>query len=102
MARTPIHPGEILAQQLQELELSVRRFAEQLDVPANRISQILRGKRAITADTALRLGHFFGTDPRFWLNLQQSYELRLAEGRAAKRIARLPRLKRSTVPIAAE
>ena len=102
MARTPIHPGDILAEQLQELELSVRRFAVQLDVPANRISQILRGKRAITADTALRLGHFFGTDPRFWLNLQQSYELRLAEGRAAKRIARLPRLKRSTAPIAAE
>ena len=102
MARMPIHPGEILAEQLQELELSVRRFAEQLDVPANRISQILRGKRAITADTALRLGHFFGTDPRFWLNLQQSYELRLAEGRAAKQIARLPRLKRSTAPVAAE
>jgi len=102
MARTPIHPGEILAEQLEALELSVRRFAEQLDVPANRISQILRGKRAVTADTALRLGHFFGTDPRFWLNLQQSYELRLAEGRAAKRIARLPRLKRTIVPVAAE
>lgn len=94
MARTPIHPGEILAEQLRELGLSVRGFAVKIDVPANRISQILRGSRAVTTDTALRLGHYFRTDPRFWLNLQQNYELRLAERTAAKRIARLPRLKR--------
>ena len=93
MARTPIHPGEILGEQLRELDLTVRRFATEIDVPPNRISQILRGARAITADTALRLGHYFGTDPRFWLNLQQSYELRLAEKELGKRLARLPRLK---------
>lgn len=93
MARTPIHPGEILGEQLSELGFTVRRFAAEIDVPPNRISQILRGARAITADTALRLGHYFGTDPRFWLNLQQSYELRSAEKALGKRIARLPRLK---------
>jgi addiction module HigA family antidote len=101
MARTPIHPGEILAEQLGELGMSVRQFASEIDVPANRISQLLRGSRAVTADTALRLGHYFRTDPRFWLNLQQSYELRLAQNRAAKRIARLPRLKRAAVPVKA-
>jgi addiction module HigA family antidote len=100
MARTPIHPGEILAEQLRELRLTVRRFATEIDVPANRISQILRGKRAVTADTALRLGHYFGTDPRFWMNLQQSYELRSAERASGKRIARLPRLK--TISAAAD
>jgi addiction module HigA family antidote len=93
MARTPIHPGEILGEQIRELGLTVRRFATEIDVPPNRISQILRGKRAVSADTALRLGHYFGTDPRFWLNLQQSYELRSAEKALGKRIARLPRLK---------
>lgn len=102
MARTPIHPGEVLAEQLRELGLTVRRFAEQIDVPPNRVSQLVRGKRAITADTALRLGHFFRTSPRFWLNLQQSYELRLAEGSLRRRIARLPRLRRAAPVPAAE
>ncbi len=100
MARTPIHPGEILAEQLRELGLTVRQFAAEIEVPPNRISQIVRGMRAVTADTALRLGHYFRTDPRFWLNLQQSYELRLAERAAAKRIARLPRLKRAVAEAA--
>ncbi len=95
MARTPIHPGEVLAEQLRELSLSARQLAAEIDVPANRISQIVRGTRAVTADTALRLGHYFRTDPRFWLNLQQSYELRLAERAVARRVARLPRLKRA-------
>ena len=99
MARTPIHPGEILAEQLRELGLTVRRFAEEIDVPPNRISQILRGSRSVTADTALRLGHYFGTDPRFWLNLQQSYELRSAEKAVGKTIARLPRLKSASAPV---
>jgi addiction module HigA family antidote len=93
MARTPIHPGEVLDEQLKELGLTARRFAAEIDVPPNRISQILRGSRAVTADTALRLGHYFGTDPRFWLNLQQSFELRSAEKALGKRIARLPQLK---------
>ncbi len=98
MARTPIHPGEVLAEQLSELGLSVRRFSEAIDVPPNRVSQIVRGRRAVTADTALRLAHYFGTDPRFWLNLQQSYELRLAERRQGRRISRLPRLEPSARP----
>jgi addiction module HigA family antidote len=100
MARILIHPGEILGEQLRELGLSVRRFAAEIDVPPNRISQIVRGMRAVTADTALRLAHYFRTDPRFWLNLQQSYELRLAERAAAKRIARPPRLKRAVAEAA--
>ena len=79
MARPPIHPGEILADELAELKLSAAELARTLHVPTNRITQILAGKRAITADTALRLGQWLGTGPELWLNLQKSYELRLAE-----------------------
>ena len=79
MSRTPIHPGEILADELEELGVSAAELARQLRVPPNRVSQILRGKRMISADTALRLGRWFGTGARFWLNLQQAYDLDLAE-----------------------
>src|SRR5688572_14182654 len=76
----PIHPGEVLLEEfLKPLDLSANRLAQQLDVPANRVSSIVVGERAITADTALRLGIAFGTTPEFWLNLQQAYDLRLAE-----------------------
>jgi addiction module HigA family antidote len=75
MARTSIHPGEILADELVELGMSATELARVIHVPANRISQIISGKRAITADTALRLGRWFGTGPGIWLNLQQAYEL---------------------------
>ncbi len=78
MARTPIHPGEILADELAELAMSAAELAREIKVPANRITQIIAGKRAISADTALRLGKWFGTGPRLWLNLQQAYELDLA------------------------
>ncbi len=78
MARTPIHPGEILADELDALEMSAAELARLIDVPANRISQIIAGKRNITADTALRLGHYFGTSPDLWMNLQKNYELDLA------------------------
>jgi antitoxin HigA-1 len=78
MARTPIHPGEILSDELKERELSATELARQVHVPVNRITQILSGKRSVTADTALRLGKFFGTGPELWLNLQKQYELRLA------------------------
>ena len=78
MARTPIHPGEHLALVLNELGMSAAELARQLDVPVNRITAIINGERGITADTALRLGHWFGTTPEFWLNLQSLYELRLA------------------------
>jgi addiction module HigA family antidote len=75
----PIHPGGVLADELGTLGLSARAFATALGVPANRIAAILRGRRGITADTALRLSHYFGTGAKFWLNLQQSYDLRTTE-----------------------
>jgi len=78
MAREPIHPGEILADELTELGISATELARQIKVPANRISQILSGKRSVTADTALRLGRWFGTGPKIWLNLQQAYDLDVA------------------------
>jgi antitoxin HigA-1 len=73
--RDPIHPGEILADELEEIEMRPVELAARLGVPDNRIYQILHGRRSITADTALRLGKFFNTGPEFWLNLQQAYEL---------------------------
>lgn len=79
MAHKPIHPGEILVDELTELGLSAAELARQINVPANRISQIIAGKRSITADTALRLGKWFGTGPKLWLNLQQAYDLDVAE-----------------------
>jgi antitoxin HigA-1 len=89
--RTPIHPGEHLAEELRELGLSAAELSRQIDVPVNRITGIIHGQRGITADTALRLGHWFGTSPQFWMNLQQNYELRLAESQVGAKIAVLPR-----------
>ena len=89
-----IHPGEHLAEELEALGMSATELARQLKVPTNRITGILNGQRAITGDTALRLGHFFGTSPQFWLNLQSMYELRLAEQKAGKAIKILPTLKK--------
>ncbi len=86
MTRTPIHPGEILGDEINELGMSANALAAALHVPANRISQILGSRRKITADTALRLSRFFGTTPDFWLNLQKSYELRLAERKSGREI----------------
>jgi antitoxin HigA-1 len=89
MARTPIHPGEILAEELEERGMSALALAKALHVPANRISQIISGRRGMTADTALRLGQLLGTTPEFWINLQKSYELRLAEQEKGEEIRRL-------------
>jgi addiction module HigA family antidote len=86
--RTPIHPGEHLAEELRELGMSAAELSRQIDVPVNRITGIIHGQRGITADTALRLGHWFGTSPQFWMNLQQNYELRLAETQVGAKIAR--------------
>ena len=94
MGVTAIHPGEHLAEELKALDMSAAELARQLDVPTNRITQILNGTRAITGDTALRLAHFFGTRPEFWLNLQSLYELRLAQNKAGKSIQDLPTLRR--------
>jgi addiction module HigA family antidote len=91
MSRTPIHPGEHLAEELRELGITAAELSRQIDVPVNRITGILHGQRGITADTALRLGHWFGTTPQFWMNLQQLYELRLAESEIGAKIAALPR-----------
>jgi antitoxin HigA-1 len=95
MAVTALHPGEHLAEELKALAMSAAELARQLDVPTNRITQILNGTRAITGDTALRLAHFFGTSAEFWLNLQSLYEIRLAQAKAGKSIKALPKLKRS-------
>jgi addiction module HigA family antidote len=85
-----VHPGEVLKDELDELGVTPTEFARQIDVPPNRISQIIAGKRAVTGDTALRFGHWFGTDPQFWLNLQSAHEIRIAEEKAGREIARLP------------
>jgi addiction module HigA family antidote len=91
MSRPPVHPGEILADELRELAVSPTELARQLRVPANRITQIIQGKRSITGDTALRLGHWFGTTAQFWLNLQAAYDIRVAASTAGAEIARLPK-----------
>lgn len=85
---------EHLAEELKALDMSAAELARQLDVPTNRITQILKGTRAITGDTALRLAHFFGTSAEFWLNLQSLYDLRLAQEKPGKAIKALPSLKK--------
>jgi addiction module HigA family antidote len=77
--KDPIHPGEVLADKLAETGISATALAIRIGVPDNRIYQILKKQRIITADTALRLGKFFGTDADFWLNLQKAYELDVAQ-----------------------
>ncbi len=94
MPVTAIHPGEHLAEEIEALNMSAAELARKLGVPTNRITGILNGQRAITGDTALRLGHYFGTSAEFWLNLQSLYELRLAEKKAWKSIKVLPTLKK--------
>jgi len=95
--RPAIHPGEILGEELEEIAVTPTELARQLRVPANRISQIIQGKRAVTGDTALRLGHWFGNAPQFWLNLQAAYDLRLALESAGAEISKLPKRRSSRV-----
>src|SRR5467141_2035602 len=95
MAAIAVHPGEHLAEELETLNMSAAELARKIDVPTNRITQILNGERSITGDTALRLAHFFGTSPEFWLNLQSLYKLRLARQKSGKAIKGLPKLKQS-------
>jgi antitoxin HigA-1 len=97
MALAVIHPGEHLAEELQALNMSAAELARKIDVPTNRVTQILNGTRAITGDTALRWAHFFGTSAQFWLNLQSLYHLRLAQKKVGKSIKALPTLKRSAL-----
>jgi len=91
MALTAIHPGEHLAEELEALDMSAAELARKIDVPTNRVTQILNGTRGITGDTALRLAHFFGTSAQFWLNLQNLYDLRVAQVKIGKSIKALPR-----------
>ena len=91
MSRTPIHPGEILSDELEETGLSAKKLADVIEVPPNRLYQILAGKRNLTADTALRLGQYFGMSAEFWMNLQSAYELDLARQQNGKAIMRIPK-----------
>ena len=85
-AMRPIHPGEVLKEELTEIGMSANAFAQALHVPANRISTILKGTRSITADTALRISHFFGTTPEFWLNLQTAYDLKVVRASVGEKV----------------
>ncbi|AJE23504.1 MULTISPECIES: HigA family addiction module antitoxin [Azotobacter] len=91
MAAAVHHPGEVLAQRLEAVGVSPTELARQLGVPANRITQIIKGKRGITGDSALRLAHWFGNEPQFWMNLQARYDLELAEAESGQAIRALPR-----------
>ena len=98
MARTPIHPGEILADELEDIGLSAKKLADVIDVPPNRLYQILAGKRNLTADTALRLAQYFGMSADFWMNLQSAYELDLARQQVGKAILRIPKRNSAAEP----
>jgi addiction module HigA family antidote len=87
------HPGEQLAEELKVMGVSAAEFARRIQVPTNRVTQILNGRRSITGDTALRLGHFFGMSAQFWLNLQGQYELRVAEKKVGKVVKGLPTMR---------
>jgi addiction module HigA family antidote len=90
MARSAIHPGEHLADAMEAVGLTATQLARDIQVPPNRITAILQGQRAITADTALRLARYFGTSAAFWMNLQQLYDLRLAEAEIKEVLELIP------------
>ena len=91
MARKPIHPGEILGDELEEIGISAKKLADAIEVPPNRLYQLVAGKRSMTADTALRLSRYFGMSADFWMNLQSAYELDLARRQVGRAIQRLPK-----------
>lgn len=90
MFRRVVHPGEVLKDELEEMGVTPTSFARQINVPPNRVGQIIAGKRSVTGDTALRLGHWFDVEPQFWLNLQAQFDLVAADQRAGAAIRRLP------------
>ena len=90
MFRRAVHPGDILKGELEELGVSQSAFARQIRVPPNRISQIVAGKRSISGDTALRLGHWFGMEPQFWMNLQAQFDLATADRAVGPSVRELP------------
>jgi addiction module HigA family antidote len=87
----PVHPGEVLAEELEVLNVSPAELARQIGVPANRIGQILHGQRAVTGDTALRLAHWFDMSTEFWMNLQSQYDVALARQKLGDSLSHLPR-----------
>lgn len=91
-----VHPGQVLKDELEELGVTPTEFARQIEVPPNRVSQIISGKRGVTGDTALRFGHWFETDPQFWLNLQAQFDLAQADKQTGATIRHLP--TRATLP----
>ena len=95
MLKRVVHPGEVLRDELAEFGVTPTAFARQIDVPPNRVSQIIAGKRSVTGDTALRFGHWFGVDPQFWLNLQTQFDLAAVERRAGVVVRELPTAVRS-------
>ena len=90
MSMRAVHPGEVLGEELKELGIGPSEFARLIDVPPNRVGQIVAGRRSVTGDTALRLGHWFGTDPQFCLNLQSQYDLVRADEASGAAIRDLP------------
>ena len=90
MFRRAVHPGEILEDELLERGVSPAALAREIDVPPNRVGQIIAGKRSVTGDTALRFGHWFGVDPQFWLNLQSQFDLAVAERKVGMAVRELP------------
>ena len=90
MFKRAVHPGEILKDELEELGMAPTEFARQIEVPPNRVGQIIAGKRAVSADTALRFGHWFGVEAQFWLNLQTQFDLVVAEQRIGAAVQDLP------------
>ena len=90
MLKRAVHPGLVLKDELQERNITPTALARQIDVPPNRIGQIIAGKRSVTGDTALRLGRWFGTDPQFWLNLQAHYDLVMVERKVGEAIRQPP------------
>ena len=91
MSKPPLHPGQVLADELKDVGVSATELARQIQVPPNRLSEIIRARRSITGDTALRLSHWFGTTPQFWMNLQSAYDIRVAALRSGEAIGKLPR-----------
>ncbi len=94
MFRRAVHPGEILKDELAETGMSPAELSRQIGVPPNRIGQIIAGKRAVSGDTALRLGHWFGVEPQFWMNLQAQYDLAAAEARIGPALRVMPTARR--------
>ncbi|HZD40169.1 MAG TPA: HigA family addiction module antitoxin [Terriglobales bacterium] len=96
--KEPIHAGEILGDELKEIDMTAAELAKRIGVPNNRLYQIINGKRDITADTALRLGQFFGTGPEFWMNLQKAYELDVGRQKIGDKLKRIKRYDHAAHP----